>query len=653
MAKEIKIQSIALTNWRGQTKTVQLDGRDALISGRNKSGKSSILNAFLWCILGVDEQDRSNYLLFDNTVEQTHDNAVPAEVEVSLSVDGEGIKLKRVATQGWIRRRGTDTYERSGSDNYAFFYDGIERSAKQFDEDIVTIFGAPKDKLKIMLNLSYFSGLDWKAQRNALGDIIGEVRPEDFSKDYSFIFAQLDKFTVDDIRERYKALLKPMKESMERLPIEIETLESHLPVMDGIAEAKNELESLRQQDAEIDAAIADRSAAVKAVMDKRVEETRQIGILKERLEAARQEHKNLLKEDPQLVIAEKDLAAAEVDNRNISVRQANIQIEVQKAKGECAVLEGRISQHEQAHKKLKEALNEVKARQFTGDRCAYCGQILPEDMIETAKQKFLEGLETEKARIVEDGKRNRAAWDIAVKKLQDRREYIKELESKTFEEIDLEPLRKNVQEILASQMPYELTADYKKRMDEIDALTQAMTEVPQVNDATLREKKAWIRTEMERLWHIITTEAERDRMLSSIEAKRSELKETAVKVAENEGRLNEIVEYERERANIIRQRVNRLFSICDVQMETTDKSGRTVPTCIINDKDGVDFRVTNSASKFACRIDIANAFANYYGLSLPIIADNTEMVNAGMLPKGNGQTIRLCVSEQPFNVELI
>lgn len=653
MAKEIKIQSIALTNWRGQTKTVQLDGRDALISGRNKSGKSSILNAFLWCILGVDEQDRSNYLLFDNTVEQTHDNAVPAEVEVSLLVDGNDVVLKRVATQGWVRRRGTDTYERSGSDNYAFFYDGIERSAKQFDEDVVTIFGAPKDKLKIMLNLSYFSSLDWKTQRNALGDIIGEVRPEDFSKDYSFIFAQLDKFTVDDIRERYKAILKPMKDSMERLPIEIETLESHLPVMDGITEAKSKLEQLKKQDAEIDSAIADRSAALKAVMDKRVEETKKIGILKERLEQARQEHKGHLKEDPQLIEAEKDLASAEVQNRNLSFQKSSVQVEVQREKDECAVLENNINLHEVTHRKLKDALAEVKERVFTGDRCAYCGQVLPEDMLETARQKFFEGVEAEKARIVEVGKKNRAAWDAAIKKLQDKKERIKELESKTFENIDLEPLKKNVQDVLANQMPYESTADFAQRMAEIDSLTAAMTEIPQANDSDLTEKKAEIRTEMERLWHIIASEDERNRMLSSIEAKRSELKETAIKVAENEGYLNEIVEYERERANIIRQRVNKLFSICDVQMETVDKSGRTVPTCIINDKDGVDFRVTNSASKFACRIDIANAFSNYYGLQLPIIADNTEMVNAGMLPRGNGQTIRLCVSEQPFNVELL
>ena len=653
MAKEIKIQSITLNNWRGQTKTVQLDGRDALISGRNKSGKSSVLNAFLWCILGVDEQDRSNYLLFDNTVEQTHDNAVPAEVEVSLLVDGNDVALKRVATQGWIRRRGSDTYERSGSDNYAFFYDGIERSAKQFDEDITTLFGAPKDKLKIMLNLAYFSGLDWKAQRSHLGDIIGEVRPEDFSRDYSFIFAQLDKFSVDDIRERYKAVLKPLEESMKRLPVEIETLESHMPPMDGIEEAKRRLEELKGQDAEMDAAIADRSAAIKAVTDKRVEEMRHIGRLKEQMEAARQAHINMLKQDPRLMQAEKELADAERGNESISARKANDQVELQRLAGECQALANKISGHEKEHARLKAALQEVKDREFKGDRCAYCGQVLPDDMLEAAKQKFLEVAEDEKARIVEEGKRNRSAWDAALKKLQGKQAEEEELKSRTYESIDLEPLRMNVKDIRSALPAYELSVDYKERMAEIERLTAEMTEIPESNDADLRSRKAEIRTEMERLWHIIAAEDERNRMQSSVELKKSELKDTAIRVAENEGYLNEIVEYERERANIIRQRVNKLFAICDVQMETQDKSGRTVPTCIINDKDGVDFRVTNSASKFACRIDIANAFANYYGLSLPIIADNTEMVNAGMLQKGSGQTIRLCVSEEPFNVELL
>ena len=157
--RTVKLNRLTLTNWRGQTKTISPNGDSVVISGKNHSGKSSVMNAFLWCVLGTDHLDRANYLLFDNTIEQTHDNAVPAEVEMELMVDDMNITLKRVATQGWVRRRGTDTYERSGSDNYSFFVDGIERSATQYKADIEEFFGVSTEKLKIILNLNYFLSL--------------------------------------------------------------------------------------------------------------------------------------------------------------------------------------------------------------------------------------------------------------------------------------------------------------------------------------------------------------------------------------------------------------------------------------------------------------------------------------------------------------
>lgn len=651
--KEIRIISISLNNWRGQTREVVLDGRDAVVSGRNRSGKSSVLNAFLWCIFGTDQESRSNYLLFDDKIEQTHDNAVPAEVEVKLSVDGETSTLKRVAEQGWVRRRGTDVYERSGSDNYSFFWDGIERSARQFKNDVEEIFGAPEEKLKIMLNQTYFQSLDWKTQRKNLGDIIGEVLESDFTNDYSFVFEQLAKLTIDEVREKYRALLKPAKEASDKLPIEISALESSLPSMDGIEEKKAEITRLEGLIEAVDRRIIDRSKELQPLVDARTRELKEIERLNRELIEDKGAYDSSVALDPAVVEARKNLDEARIFNENISRYRSHNQLDIQNVKSRIDLLEKRCKNCSDERERLHQKLDEVKSREFKDGVCHYCGQPLPEDKLADARRRFQESNEAERMRIVASGKSNNSLWDTYKTELEASQQKLKELESASYELQDIAPLKKALEDAENLRPAFEQTDAYKEKAARIKHLEETLTVIPDVsNDDLIAEKRGYAES-ARALREETAVEAVRKSMEGQIQNKRAELKENSSLVAKYEGILFNIDQYEREKASIIRTRVNRLFKVCDVQMETQDKSGRMVPTCIINDSEGVDFRVTNTASKFACRMDIADAFAGFYGLSLPLIVDNTEMINEGQLPGHNGQLIELRVSENPFSVNLI
>ena len=146
--KEVQIKKLSIENWRAQNKSIEFLGNITEIKGRNESGKSSVMNAFLWLLTGYDEEDRLNYNLFDNTVEQTYENAIPASVEAVFEVNGNEYTFKKTAKQGWSRARGNSEYTRKGTDDYSFFADGIEVSATQYKTMIEGLF-APIDKLKI------------------------------------------------------------------------------------------------------------------------------------------------------------------------------------------------------------------------------------------------------------------------------------------------------------------------------------------------------------------------------------------------------------------------------------------------------------------------------------------------------------------------
>lgn len=650
--RTVKLNRLTLTNWRGQTRTISPNGDSVVISGTNHSGKSSVMNAFLWCVLGTDHLDRANYLLFDNTIKQTHDNAVPAEVEMELLVDDMTITLKRVATQGWVRRRGTDTYERSGSDNYSFFVDGIERSATQYKADIEEFFGAPTEKLKIMLNLNYFLSLKWDVQRKLLGDIIGEISESDFLGDYADIFEGLKRYSLEDLKQKYKSLLKPVKEDMERLPVAIETLQSSLPSLDGYEEAKARLEELQKEMASVEQQISDKAAAVKAFSDKRIAEIKEIGGLEEALELERKQYVKSVRESDEVKTIEAKIAKIASRNSRIKAEISQDGLTIQSLEKQKESLSLQCITYQRKDEALREEMRKVKASEFTEDTCPYCGQQLPEDKLEEARNKFNEKKASERQRIVSLGQTNKELWKDAIAQIEGIDGKISSLASKTYDVESTSELEAEMQRIIASQPSFEYTLHYKEKMAEIEEHKLSMTEIPDSSDPELIAKKNAIQTEMSECYKTMGVVNLRESQLKLIEEKKSNLKDASVEAARLEGLLNKLSQYEREKADIIRQRVNNLFEYCDVQMETLDKSGLPVPTCIINDKGGVDARVTNTASGYNCRIDIAMAFSRFHDVNLPLFIDNAEAVNDNCLLYTPRQTIELKVSEKPFSMDL-
>ena len=83
--KTIKLKKLTIQDWRAKNKVVEFSDNTE-IRGYNKSSKSSVYNGFLWLLTGCDSEDRNNYNLFDNTIEQTHDTSKAATVLVKCII---------------------------------------------------------------------------------------------------------------------------------------------------------------------------------------------------------------------------------------------------------------------------------------------------------------------------------------------------------------------------------------------------------------------------------------------------------------------------------------------------------------------------------------------------------------------------------------
>lgn len=643
--KTVALKSMSIENWRAQSRDIKF-GDVTEIHGRNKEGKSTVMNAFLWLMTGYDEYDRSNYQLFDNTVEQTYENAVPASVEAVLEVNGNEYTFKKTAKQGWSRPRGKSEYERKGTDDYSFFTDGIEVSATQYKSQIESLL-APIDKLKIMLNLRYFLMLDWKEMRKQLEAMVGEIESSDFNGDYSVILQDLIKYTPDEMKSKYKQQIAEIKKNTDGLPKAIETLQTNLPDLKEVEEARKAIDEAKHQIADIDEKIVGAGDFAKPYIEKRNSELAEISKLQEEYNKAQSVYLSNFNDEVEKIqkeIRDVDSYNADVDKENEKAEEERTSKKAELNRG-ISFLEGLQKRHEY----LTEQNKECKARVFTGDKCAYCGQELPEEKLEEARKRFNEQKDKDHAYIVAQGKENKKNIEIVSKRIEELKAEI-EKPLGVIEKKDKSDLEAKLDDLRKAFVPYNKTTEGKAKLSVIEEKQANLTIIPQQDNSALLNMKRGLLDEIENNSKKLGLKDEYDKQVEKIKNMQEQLRENSIEKAKLEGKLAKVKEYEEEKARIISDRVNGKFEYVQIEMSETNKSGDIVPACVVKDNKGVNALVTNNASRVLCGIDIAIAFQNFYGLSLPLFIDNYELFSEDNNPKINRQEVRLIVGNCPFTV---
>ena len=342
--KKVTLKRLTLENWRAQNRTVDFAER-TVIRGANGAGKSTVFDAFLWLLTGVDAQNRTNYDLYDNTKEFTPENAVPAVAEGTFDVDGTEYVFKRSAIQKWTRKRGKNVYEKAKSDEYTYYIDGLAVSAKIYNERIAAIF-ADIEKLKLMLNVRHYQMLDWKMLRKHFADMVGIITKDELRGDYSVIEPLLAKYENDPtfrgdalstVKEKLRQQINPLEKGMEEFDSEIKGMKEMMPNLDGVAEAKFAIEDKRKRIEDIDREIVGMGDANKPYIEKRNAELTAIAEKKRAIETAREEWD--AKQNEPVAALRKRLIELQSENYKIGnannaakQRKASIDRQIQSAK---------------------------------------------------------------------------------------------------------------------------------------------------------------------------------------------------------------------------------------------------------------------------------------------------------------------------------
>lgn len=649
MSKEIKLTRLVLSNWKSLNLDVTFNDGKTIVKGRNGVGKSSLASAWNWLLTGYcNAFTPKNHELFDNRIELSHETPI-ASVKAWISVNDVEYTIEKTAQAKFTRRRGTSEYIKESSDTYKILIDEIEISATDFNSWIEHNI-CPVDMLVYCLDGGFFSTLaddDKKKSRKVLETIVGEITQDDYKGDYTCLANDFAKgYTIEQIEEKTKNQIKPIKESQTKIPALIEDKEKMLAeysqldyddIERQIAEKKNAIE-------DIDNAILGKSESIKPILDKR---DAMFEIINSNT-ISLNDRKNDYIDTYNAVINEIKRKIDDIESSNASIvaRNKEKELKYQRQTQELVDLKKEHQSLCDYREVLRKRKDDIKATVFNGDTCVVCGQELPYEMLENAKAKFNKRKNEDLDYIVAQGKQTTEKISTLLKQIETLQTIVDSgVSLEVWQSTAL--LQAELDEYESKYIPFEETEEYAKLVKEIDVLKASLPEIPKIDTQSLTNTKKMLIDALGTLYQLYGRKSKTDELKSEIDALKYELRHTGNELAKLEMILDKCKEYAEERANIISDRINDKLVNSRIQMWQKQKNGELSPSCTITDKQGVKYSTLNNSNRIKTCIELQQMFCKHYDVALPIFIDEYSVFDSFNVPAIDTQHICLIASDSP------
>lgn len=640
--KNIKIKEMTLSNFKGQN-AHHTFGEINRCSGRNGSGKSTIIAAWNWVICGQTRADVSaNDNLFDNRKPITPDTPT-ASVEVVIDIDGTEYTLKRTATAAFTRKRGSSEMIKNASDSYKYYVDNIEYNATEF-KDFLTNNIAPDDMLKYVLSGEYFVDLvfsDKKRARAIIEKTVGTVERSEMKGNYADIDELLQKYSPDQIEERDRNLSKSIDARLNEIPTVISQKEAEISDIEqtDFNAVQNEIDTLEGEQKSIEEKIFDYSARMKPLLEAKSNAEHDKQMKQEVYDKAKKTYmQGLIEEDNNLCleISRIEKENAEKHEKITSYMRMNATDEKRKA------------EYVQAIEDLRQERDNIKAEVFVGEEvCPTCGQPLTDAKKVEAILRFEEE-RSKRLRIVIERGKEAAGWVANIENTINKRNE----EIRYIVIVDVEPLKQKLNELRTNDniVPFELTEQGKALQADIDAVV--IPEVKMPEDAELKQKVADIKEKLKGLYMKKGLQSRLSSLKNDIDELRIEQREKGAELAEYERQRQLVKDFKQEQMEILSHKVNDGLKSSYIECWSQQKDGTMVSDIVLKNKDGVNFATANGASRIVTTCDIQRFFCEKIGVSMPMFIDESSIIQTSNLPHFDDvQTFYLFCSDEPLKIE--
>ena len=633
---EINIMRLALENFKcHKALTLEFNGSNASIYGDNASGKTSIYDALTWLLFGKDSAgngEKNTEIKPLGPDGEVLDHNALTSVEAVLSVNGEGITLKRTYKEVWSTKRGSSQASYDGNTS-EYFIDGVPMKSNAFKDAVRAIV---EEETFLMLTSvdAFASRMDWKKRREALFRLAGiEDDRMIMGTDERFLplINAMGRSDLDGLKRKLAADKKGFSVTKNELPARLSECEGIVASISGL-----DFETARVQKQELQQE-GDRLNGQYLGLGQSAE----LRNLNADLKEATMERDRIVAENQ---LYRKNQMGASVDVVGLNIRMTALQ---NRLVSKQSALDAESKYMKLMDSKVAEFRQEwmtVNGLTFTGSEvCPTCGQALPALQLQVAKDAWAEDKQKRLDRIHRDAdtaKANKAMSEDRFKALQ---EEIHEAEE------ELAGIRQQLAEAEASRVEPKDMEGYAEaleaanaKMDEISGkIFEAQNNIAGVRQRLQAELNE-IRGKIIELDEILSKESLLKYTESRIESLKADAQKSAEALDGIESLLFLIEEYSRYKTTFVEDTVNDMFRIARFRLYRNQANGGLEDRCDVV-HEGVPYNSVNNGMKINLGIDIINTLSGAYGVRVPLFVDNAEGVTN--LEHCHSQRIRLVVSE--------
>lgn len=638
----MKLKFLHLKNFKGiKDFSLAPGGDDISVSGANATGKTTLMDGFLWLLFGKDSLNRTDFeLKFIHPNGQVEHN-LEHEVSAVLDLDGEELTLTKRLTEKWTRKRGAAAKEFTGHETQHFI-DGVPVNQRDYQARIAQI--APEETFRLLTNPRHFSEhLKWQERRRMLLDVCGDVSDVDVIASDPAL-AELPEILgnrkLEDHRKVLMARRTEINKELEQIPVRISELTNSLPA-DNLDTKfhKSVIAQLRSQRTEKEAELLRlRTGGEKAKLAKELAE----------VEAAliRVESKARLAVEDQLAGKRQEKQKLLTENEELRQKAQNRQRMIDGNKTE-------IANRENALADLRLEWARVDAEEFTYEElrvCPTCGQGLPEEQVEAARAKALANFNEDKARRLGEisakgkGLKEKTAC-LAAENSRLEAESMALFEKAGPIAERLRTLENEIRNALLNPAPIEPDEEEIALTNRQTEIEQALSELEQGShdvEAEVKEAIAELNNSiMDKETDLANIEAS-----SKSKARIEELKRQERKLAEELERIEKEVFLSESficaKVSMLTEKINARFRLARFKLFEQQVNG-ALAECCDTTVNGVPYHSLNNAARIQAGMDIVRTLQGHHGVTCPVFVDNAESVTT--YPEMDCQVIKLYVSE--------
>ena len=677
--KTVKIKSLTLNNYRcfnGEREFHADFDNKTRVSGKNGSGKSTVMNAVIEVLTGKNadgtQADNVRPIVYGQEVE-----GVDVERTVVLDIDGKETEIKKITKQKRERVDGVMQYV-PGSNVNSYTVDGIAFNQKKLDEFISENI-CPPETLLACCNPNAFLSLKSTTDMRAFLEKMAGFDLNEYIKSLGAEFTEVEEITRGHSLEAVAKTLNKQMTDQKKATTKAETewkyekakaVDSCVDDITRLTEEKaryeNQIAILDEQEKSLDDVMAAYDQKSKDILDLKFEQSE---IARKANEGIVQQRKDLdneifsLEQDKKT--AENSLRMAEIDLKHASMGVERHTAEIRKAQEDWKTYSER--------EYPEENLERIKAEQFDENSliCPTCGQDLPVEQAEkirsefeqkkakriadeeSIKTSFYEAKDKKLTEITESG--NKAAADLKeAKKAQAEAERkVTELKQKiTSFAMEIQKKQTELSELpesvdLSDNMEYQKIS---AKIEQAEAILHEMSNGSDLRREIVEKRNGFIRVCAQIDGEINLLQWRKQVHEEEVEKLYQAFRESSQKEADILRKRDILRNFSIQKNARIAELVNPNFTQFQFVFTDETQSGEIIETCKLM-KNGIEYKNLNYSDQLLCKIDLLRGFQKIQGVQLPIFADNAESINSERLPEIEQQMIVLEVSGEPLKVE--